>query len=173
MPILIAYAIPTIGGEFAAVFNNPMMPTLVPPERLGRLSGTGWAIGYIGGIVSLVIVLGFLAGDPKTGRTLFGIAPLFGLDPVIHEGTRMSGPLASLWFVVFVLPMFLFTPDQPAKRPVAAGVGGGLRGLVSICTAIAGQVPLGDCCTVDRSLVPRQRLQIVRAAAGECLRSTA
>jgi len=122
MPILIAYAIATIGVEFAAVFNNAMMPTLVPPERLGRLSGNGWAIGYIGGIVSLVMVLGFLAGDPKTGRTLFGIAPLFGLDPATHEGTRFSGPLTSIWFVVFVLPMFLFTPDIAAKLPVAAAV---------------------------------------------------
>ena len=63
-----------------------MMPTLVPPERIGRLSGTGWATGYIGGIVSLIIVLGFLAANPETGRTLFGFTPLFGLDPVTPSG---------------------------------------------------------------------------------------
>src|SRR5205085_3416261 len=51
-PLLLAYAIATVGVEFATVFNNAMMPTLVPPERIGRLSGTGWATGYIGGIVS-------------------------------------------------------------------------------------------------------------------------
>lgn len=122
VPLLIAFTIATIGVEFATVFNNAMMPTLVPPERMGRLSGTGWAVGYIGGILSLVVVLGFLAADPKTGRTLFGLAPLFGLDPATHEGTRISGPLTALWFVVFVLPMFLFTPDQPAKRPPLAAV---------------------------------------------------
>jgi MFS transporter, UMF1 family len=142
VPILIAYAIATIGVEFAAVFNNAMMPTLVPPERLGRLSGNGWAIGYIGGIVSLVIVLGLLAGDPKTGRTLFGLAPLFGLDPATHEGTRFSGPLTSIWFVVFVLPMFLFTPDIPAKRAVTAAVREGLRELRQSLAALPRNKPL-------------------------------
>jgi len=122
MLVLIAYAIATVGVEFATVFNNAMMPALVPPERMGRLSGTGWAIGYVGGILSLVVVLGFLAGDPKSGRTLFGLAPLFGLDPATHEGTRISGPLTALWFLLFVTPMFLFTPDLTAKRPAAAAV---------------------------------------------------
>ena len=50
------------------MFNNAMMPSLVPPERYGRLSGTGWAIGYLGGLVSLVIVLGLLAAEPRDGR---------------------------------------------------------------------------------------------------------
>ncbi len=122
MPLLFAYALAIIGAEFATVFNNAMMPTLVPPERMGRLSGTGWAIGYIGGIMSLIVVLGFLAADPKTGRTLIGLAPLFGLDPATHEGTRASGPLTALWFFVFVLPMFLFTPDQAPKRSALAAV---------------------------------------------------
>jgi MFS transporter, UMF1 family len=114
-PLLIAYGIATIGAEFATVFNNAMMPTLVPPDRIGRLSGTGWATGYVGGILSLILVLGFLAASPETGRTLFGFTPLFGLDPVTHEGDRISGPLTGIWFIVFVLPMFLLTPDYPAK----------------------------------------------------------
>ena len=86
--VLAAFAIGTIGAEFATVFNNAMMPTLVPPERIGRLSGTGWATGYAGGLVSLVIVLGFLAANPQTGKTLLGVTPLFGLDPAMREGDR-------------------------------------------------------------------------------------
>jgi MFS transporter, UMF1 family len=61
-------------------------------------------------------VLGFLAASPETGRTLFGFSPLFGLDPVTHQGDRITGPLTGIWFIVFVLPMFLLTPDYPAKR---------------------------------------------------------
>src|ERR1700744_5763065 len=71
-PLLLAYAIASVGVEFATVFNNAMMPTLVPPDRIGRLYGTGWATGYVGGILSLVLVLGFLAANSETGRTLFG-----------------------------------------------------------------------------------------------------
>ena len=124
--LLIAYAIATIGAEFATVFNNAMMPTLVPPDRIGRLSGTGWATGYVGGILSLILVLGFLAANPETGRTLFGLSPLFGLDPVTHQGDRITGPLTGIWFIVFVLPMFLLTPDYPARRPIAAAIREGL-----------------------------------------------
>src|ERR1700733_1555471 len=125
-PLLFAYALATIGAEFATVFNNAMMPTLVPPDKIGRLSGTGWATGYIGGILSLILVLGFLAASPETGHTLFGFSPLFGLDPVTHQGDRITGPLTGIWFIIFVLPMFLLTPDYPVRRPVRAALREGL-----------------------------------------------
>jgi UMF1 family MFS transporter len=129
VPLLIAYAIATVGVEFATVFNNAMMPTLVPPERIGRLSGTGWAIGYAGGILSLVLVLGFMAANPATGKTLFGLVPILGLDPKTFEGDRITGPLTGLWFIIFVLPMFLLTPDIPARLPLRVAVRHGLREL--------------------------------------------
>ncbi len=114
VPIALAgFMLATIGAEFATVFNNAMMTRLVPPHRIGRLSGTGWAVGYLGGLVSLIIMLGFLAASPDTGRTLLGLTPAFGLDPASREGDRISGPLTALWFMVFVAPMFLFTPDMP------------------------------------------------------------
>ncbi len=110
---LIGFAFGTIAVEVAGVFNNAMIPHLVPPERYGRLSGSGWAMGYLGGLVSLVVVLGFLAADPTSGRTFFGLDPLFGLEPASREGDRITGPFSALWFVVFVLPLFLLTPDVP------------------------------------------------------------
>jgi UMF1 family MFS transporter len=134
---LAGFVIGTIGAEFATVFNNAMMPTLAPPERLGRLSGTGWAAGYAGGLVALALTLALLSASPETGRTLAGIAPILGLDPAMAEGDRIVGPLTALWFAVFVLPMFLLTPDRPpgglplgaAAREGLAGLAGLLRGL--------------------------------------------
>jgi MFS transporter, UMF1 family len=114
--VLASYALANVAAELAAVFNNAMMPTLAPPERLGRLSGTGWAVGYLGGLVSLVVVLGFLAASPETGRTILGFAPLFGLDPAMREGDRIVGPLTALWFVAFVMPLMVFTPDLATTR---------------------------------------------------------
>src|SRR5882757_1088677 len=128
-PLLLAYAIATVGVEFATVFNNAMMPSLVPPDKIGRLSGTGWATGYVGGILSLILVLGFLAASPDTGRTLFGFTPLFGLDPVTHQGDRITGPLTGVWFIIFVLPMFLLTPDYPARQPLRDALREGLADL--------------------------------------------
>jgi UMF1 family MFS transporter len=110
---LVGFAIGTIAVEIAAVFNNAMIPRLVPPERYGRLSGTGWALGYLGGLVSLLIVLGLLVPNRETGLTLFGIEPVFGLSAATREGDRITGPLSAAWFALFVLPMFLLTPDVP------------------------------------------------------------
>lgn len=117
--VLTAYVLVTLGAEFATVFTNAMMPDLVPAERLGRLSGTGWAIGYAGGLVSLVIMLGFLVASPESGKTLLGLAPLFGLDPAQAEGTRATGPLTALWYLLFVLPLFLFTPDSAKRQSIS------------------------------------------------------
>ena len=125
--VLVAFAVAGIGAEFATVFNNAMMPSLVARERLGWLSGTGWAVGYVGGLVSLVLVLGLLAASPQSGKTLLGLPPLFGLDPAMREGDRATGPLSALWFIVFVLPLFLYTPDEPVRMPVRAAIRQGLR----------------------------------------------
>ena len=137
--LLFCYALASVGVGFATVFSNAMMPTLVPPDRIGRLSGTGWATGYIGGIVSLILVLGFFAANPDTGRTLLGFPPLFGLDPATHEGDRISGPLSGIWFVVFALPMFLLTPDYPARHRLRDALHAGLAELKQTLTELPKQ----------------------------------
>jgi MFS transporter, UMF1 family len=109
--VLLAFAVGSIGVEFATVFNNTMMTLLVPREKIGSLSGAGWAMGYVGGLISLFLSLAFLASNPDTGHTLLGIPPIFGLDAAAREGDRATGPLTALWFAVFVIPLFLFTPD--------------------------------------------------------------
>jgi UMF1 family MFS transporter len=137
--VVLALIIGLFGMEFAAVFNNAMMPDLVPRSRLGRLSGSAWALGYVGGIVSLIIVLGFLAASPSTGKTLLGFSPLFGLDAATHQGDRASGPLTAMWYVVFVLPMFLFTPDAPRRVAAKGAVVQGLSQLRETLRALPGQ----------------------------------
>ena len=127
--VMIAFIMALIGLEFAAVFNNAMMPTLVPREELGRLSGTAWGLGYVGGLITLVLVLGFMAASPETGKTLLGIDPLFGLDPATREGDRASGPLTTIWFLVFIIPMFLYTPDVTSRLSAKGAVKRGLAEL--------------------------------------------
>ncbi len=127
--VMLAIVLSLVGMEFAAVFTNSMMPYLVPRAELGRLSGSAWALGYLGGLVSLVLVLGFLAGQPDTGLTLFGIEPLFGLDTAAREGDRASGPFTAIWYVVFVLPMFFWTPDTKRRASASGAVRRGLKEL--------------------------------------------
>ena len=127
--VLVMIALAVFGMEFAAVFNNAMMPTLEPRSELGRLSGSAWGLGYVGGLLTLVLVLGFLSASPESGRTMLGFEPLFGLDPQTREGDRASGPLTAIWYVVFALPMFLFTPDVARRARQTGAVQKGLQQL--------------------------------------------
>ena len=126
---LFAFAIALIGFEFAAVFNNAMMPGLVPREELGKLSGTSWALGYVGGLFCLLLMLGFMVGSKETGSTLLGLTPIFGLDIQTSEGDRASGPLTAIWIVVFIIPLYLFTPDQARRKNVVGAIGQSLKSL--------------------------------------------
>jgi UMF1 family MFS transporter len=128
--VLISFGLATIGAELATVFNNSMMVSLVSGKRLGTLSGFGWATGYVGGLLSLALVAGFLVTDPDTGKTLFGLPPLLQLDTATREGDRLVGPFSALWYLVFVLPLFLFTPDGDGEPLKAHAVKAGLHQFV-------------------------------------------
>ncbi|HEX5931718.1 MAG TPA: MFS transporter [Methyloceanibacter sp.] len=128
--VLIAFGVAIIGAELATVFTNAMMTSLVSDKRLGTLSGAGWAAGYIGGLVSLALVAGLLVADPATGKTLLGLPPLVPLDPGTREGDRLVGPFSAIWYLVFVLPLFLFTPDRRAAPLQPRAVTAGLTQLV-------------------------------------------
>ncbi|MDO1584777.1 MFS transporter [Rhizobium oryzicola] len=119
----------SIAAEFSIVFNDSMMPRLVPASEVGRISNTAWGLGYLGGMIALIFVVGFLAGDLKSGKTLFGLTPLFGLDANLGEDARVTGPLSALWYLIFVLPMFFFTPDAVKGLPLKPAIGAGLREL--------------------------------------------
>src|SRR6478736_2831508 len=116
--VLLSFALAIIGAELATVFNNAMMPSLVSGRRLGTLSGIGWATGYVGGLVSLVLVAGFVVVDPNTGKTLLGLQPIVPINAATREGDRLVGPFSALWYVIFVLPLFLL-----ARMLYADGLG--------------------------------------------------
>jgi UMF1 family MFS transporter len=117
---LVAFVAATAAAEFTTVFTNSIMPSLVPAGQLGRLSGTGWAVGYAGGLVSLALMAGLIVANPATGKTLLGLDPLLQLDAATREGDRLVGPFSAVWYVLFMIPFFLFVPDaRSAVRPGA------------------------------------------------------
>lgn len=120
------FALGLIGMEFATIFTNAMLPDLGKREDLGRISGSGWAFGYAGGLVALVLMLTLLAESATTGKTLIGIDPILGLDAAAREGTRAVGPFAALWFILFMVPFFLFVRER--RRPDALPVTAAVRG---------------------------------------------
>lgn len=116
----------SIAAEFSIVFNDSMMPRLVSKDDVGKLSNTAWGLGYLGGMIVLITVVALLAGNPETGRTILGLKPLFGLDAVLGQDARITGPIAAVWYLIFILPMFLFTPDAPRGLPMRSAVGLGI-----------------------------------------------
>ncbi|MEZ5936275.1 MAG: MFS transporter, partial [Alphaproteobacteria bacterium] len=101
---LVLIVIANLGLDMAGVFYNAMLHDLAPPERIGRLSGWAWGLGYFGGLACLVIAL-FALVQTDT--------PLFGLDKETAEHVRATGPLVAVWLAVFSLPLFFLTSDRP------------------------------------------------------------
>jgi UMF1 family MFS transporter len=100
-PIAWAVVLATVGAEMSIVFNNAQLPDIADPARMGRLSGFGWGLGYVGGLIALALVLAAQSA--------------LGPDPT-HVLERATGPASALWLAVFVMPMFLFTPDRAQDR---------------------------------------------------------
>ncbi len=112
--IMILFGIGMLGMELSQVFVNSMLPQISTNYNLGRISGNGWALGYVGGLLSLFVVLLFLA-ENKAGETMLGNPPLFNLDVESREGTRSVGPLTAIWYIIFMVPFFLWVPDGKIK----------------------------------------------------------
>jgi len=127
--VLAVFAVAMVSAEFSIVFNDSMMPRLVPRAEIGRVSNIAWGLGYLGGMIVLIFVVLCLAGLPDTGRTIIGMKPLFGLDPATGADARITGPLAAAWYLVFILPMFLFTPDAARGEPLRIAMRHGLAEL--------------------------------------------
>jgi len=123
VPAVLLVGFANVAFEIGITFNNAMLKDIAPPTLLGRLSGWGWGLGYFGAIFCLVLAL-FLFVMPEE--------PPFGLDKESSEQVRILGPLVALWYLLFMLPLLLFTPDRPprADQPgVWAAVAAGLREL--------------------------------------------
>jgi UMF1 family MFS transporter len=111
--MLISFGFGFIGAEYALIFVNSQLPSLAGKEDAGKLSGSGFAFGYLGGFIALIIMLLLFIGQAN-GKTFAGIPPLFGLDPAAKEGTRFVGPFTAIWFAIFMVPYFLWVRDGAA-----------------------------------------------------------
>lgn len=124
LPLVLSFfALGMIGMEFATSFTNAWLPELASEDRLGRVSGNGWAFGYLGGLVSLLLILAFFAESAQTGLTFIGIPPAFGLDPELREGTRFVGPFTAIWYAVFMIPFFWWMREPPRAKAEKGALG--------------------------------------------------
>ncbi|MBD8606277.1 MFS transporter [Aeromicrobium sp. CFBP 8757] len=102
---LVLIAVGTVLFELAQVPYFAMLRQVSTPATVGRVSGVGWAFGYLGGIVLLVIVyVGLISGDGG----LLGVSTDNGLN------IRWVAVVAAVWFLAFSIPVLLMVPELPA-----------------------------------------------------------
>jgi len=101
-----------VGGifyELASVNYNAMLVQISTRKNIGRVSGFGWGMGYLGGIVLLILALvGFIFGD---GPYWFGATTDNGLN------IRMIALLVTVWCLVFTMPVLFAVPSNQAVAP--------------------------------------------------------
>jgi UMF1 family MFS transporter len=97
--------------EGSLVFYDSLLPGLVGPERLGRWSGYGWSMGYLGSLGCLAFALALVKG----GQVLW----IF--------------PLVACWWGLWSLPLLTLVREPPAvpARDAAWGVWRQLRETVA------------------------------------------
>jgi UMF1 family MFS transporter len=136
------FGIGLIGMEFATIFTNSFMPDLTDDADMGKVSGSGFAFGYLGGIVALVIMLLLFAENGATGKTLIGIDPILGLEAASREGTRAVGPFTAIWYILFMVPFFLWVRESRRGR-TGARLGASLRQLWQLIRSLKDRQSLG------------------------------
>lgn len=111
-------AVGNVFFEFASVNYYAMLTQVSTRENIGRVSGFGWGMGYVGGIVLLLLLLVLFIQS-------FGAPDAGGLLAVPKEGglnIRLAVLASAIWFGVFAVPVLLRVPEiPPQQRRVRVG----------------------------------------------------
>ena len=113
LPGVALIALANVFFEFAGVNYNAMLAQVSTPRNIGKVSGFGWGMGYLGGIVALLIVLQLFV-QPRF--------EWFGASTQDSLNIRLVAVFSALWFFIFALPVMFAVPELP-KPERAAGLG--------------------------------------------------
>ncbi len=97
----ITVALGSVVSEIAGVNYNALLVSVSTPRTIGKVSGLGWGMGYIGGIIALSIVV------------VLTFANWFGMDTSDGLAYRLIAAGCAVWTVVFSIPLFLNVPEPP------------------------------------------------------------
>lgn len=111
--LMLVYVLAYVAIELLEVITNAYLPELGTENDIGKISGVAWGFGYMGGIVVLMFYLLIAMPAPGKATTLIGLTPLLGEDAALS-----SGPIAAIWYMVFMIPFFLMFKSDPPKMKV-------------------------------------------------------
>ena len=90
--------ISNVGFEMGGLFCNAYLPDIAPKDKIGRISGYGWSLGYLGGLIALGIGYVFLVSPEN---------PMFGFSKELGENIRATNIMVAIWFIIFSIPVFM------------------------------------------------------------------
>jgi len=102
--VVIATIMFAAGENFIAAF----LPEISPPEHMGRISGYGWSLGYIGGILVLALCLGYITWARANGQ-------------VSHEYVPATMLITAVSFAIAALPTFIWLPERAPHQSLPSG----------------------------------------------------
>ena len=110
----------TLGFETATALNNAMLPRVADPVAARALAWKGWALGGASGVLVLLLFMAFFAIGAD-GKTVLGLEPLLQFADPASGPARLTGPIAALWFIIFLVPLFfLYRDHAPIAVPQLA-----------------------------------------------------
>lgn len=98
---LIVAGISFFAIEIAVALNNSQLLDISTKENRGRISGYGWGIGYIGGLIALIISLVVFIGLDGM------IEPILNLNSDTHENVRATTLFTAFWYLLFLIPLLI------------------------------------------------------------------
>ena len=102
----VLFIVANVGFEGANVFYNAFLPEIATSKNIGRISGYGWALGYVGGLVALIIALQMVQSwIPEDG----------------YLNVRSTTLLVAVWYAVFSIPIFLYLRERGQTCQVEPG----------------------------------------------------
>jgi UMF1 family MFS transporter len=117
--VLLAFIVANFAYQAAQPFYNAMLPELVPEVEQGRMSGVGVAMGYVGSILGVLLVIPFFTGGlPAVGALPDAVMSTLRSIPYTEHAGRVSTFVpTALLFLIFSVPLILFCRDHdPVKE---------------------------------------------------------
>jgi len=125
---LLFFSIANIGFEMGGIYLNAYLPEIAPKEKIGRISGYGWSLGYIGGLLALGISF-IIFIQPENAYIPFSN---YLLNKDTGQHIRIINIFIALWFLIFSIPTFLFVKDTNKYKKINFSlIGNSFKKLIS------------------------------------------